>query len=96
MRQDTGTRAIPELVMVQLESPTNLDRISNPRMRPLVEILIRTGLRSADATRRQIDCLIRDPQGTVCLRYRNHKMRRDTVVPIDDKLVCRDPGPAAR
>jgi integrase len=49
-----------------------------------VEILIRTGLRIGDATRLALDCLIRDPQGAVYLRYRNHKMRRDAVVPIDD------------
>ncbi len=27
------------------------------------------------------------PQGAVYLRYRNHKMRRDAVVPIDDELA---------
>ena len=30
---------------------------------------------------------MRDPQGAVYLRYRNHKMRRDAVVPIDDELA---------
>ena len=80
-------RAIPEFVMAQLESPDNLDRISDPRIRLLVEILIRTGLRIGDATRLQMDCLVRDPQGAVYLRYRNHKMRRDAVVPIDDELA---------
>jgi integrase len=80
-------RAIPEVVMGQLESPANLDRIADPRIRLLVQILIRTGLRVGDATRLQLDCLIRDPQGAVYLRYRNHKMRRDAVVPIDDELT---------
>lgn len=28
-----------------------------------------------------------DPQGAVSLRYRNHKMGRDAVVPIDDELA---------
>ena len=81
-------RAIPEFVMHQLESSANLDRISDPRIRLLVEILIRTGLRIGDATRLQMDCLVRDPQGAVYLRYRNHKMRRDAVVPIDDELAA--------
>ena len=81
-------RAIPEFVMHQLESPANLDRISDPRIRLLVEILIRTGLRIGDATRLALDCLVRDPQGAVYLRYRNHKMRRDAVVPIDDELAA--------
>jgi integrase len=80
-------RAIPEFVMHQLESPANLDRISDPRIRLLVEVLIRTGLRIGDGTRLQMDCLVRDPQGAVYLRYRNHKMRRDAVVPIDDELA---------
>ena len=80
-------RAIPEFVMGQLESPANLDRINDPRIRLLVEILIRTGLRIGDATRLALDCLIRDPQGAVYLRYRNHKMRRDAVVPVDDELA---------
>ncbi|MGH3634279.1 tyrosine-type recombinase/integrase [Mycobacterium sp.] len=80
-------RAIPEFVMHQLESPANLDQISDPRIRLLVEILIRTGLRIGDATRLGLDCLVRDPQGAVYLRYRNHKMRRDAVVPIDDELA---------
>ena len=29
---------------------------------------------------------MRDRQGAVYLRYHNHKMRRDAVVPIDDEL----------
>ena len=73
--------------MHQLESPANLDRINDPRIRLLVEILTRTGLRIGDATRLALDCLIRDPQGAVYLRYRNHKMRREAVVPIDDELA---------
>ena len=74
--------------MHQLESTANLDRISDPRIRLLVEILTRTGLRIGDATGLALDCLVRDPQGAVYLRYRNHKMRRDAVVPIDDELAA--------
>ena len=81
-------RAIPEFVMGQLEGHANLDRIADSRFRLLVEILIRTGLRIGDATRLALDCLVRDPQGAVYLRYRNHKMRRDAVVPIDDELTA--------
>ncbi len=81
-------RAIPEFVMHQLESPANLDRLTDPRIGLLMEILIRTGLRIGDATQLTLDCLIRDRQGVVYLRYRNHKMRRDAVVPIDDELAA--------
>ena len=80
-------RAIPEFVMNQLDSTDNLAHLTDPRIRLLVEILIRTGLRIGDATRLALDCLIRDHQGAVYLRYRNHKMRRDAVVPIDDELT---------
>jgi len=52
-----------------------------------VQILIRTGLRIGDARRLALGCLVRDPQGAVYLPYRNHKMRRDAVVPIDDELT---------
>ena len=45
-------------------------------------------MRIGDATRLPLDCLVRDPQGAVYLRYRNHKMRRDAVVPIDDELTA--------
>ena len=81
-------RFIPEFVMNQIESTDNLDRIADPRIRLLVEILIRTGLRVGDATRLPLDCLIRDRQSAVYLRYRNHKMRRDAIVPIDDELTA--------
>jgi integrase len=81
-------RAIPEFVMAQLENPANLNQIADPRIRLLVEILIRAGLRISDATRLALDCLAHDPQGGVYLRYRNHKMRREAVVPIDDELAA--------
>lgn len=80
-------RAIPEFVMNQLESTESLAHLTDPRIRLLVEILIRTGLRIGDATQLALDCLIRDQQGAVYLRYCNHKMRRDAVVPIDDELT---------
>ncbi len=80
-------RALPEPVMAQLESEANLARLTDPRMRLLVEILIGTGLPIGDATRLGADCLVRDLQGAAYLRYRNHKMRRDAVVPIDEHLA---------
>ena len=46
------SRALPEFVMAQLESPANLSKLTDPRMRALVEVLIRTGLHIGDATRR--------------------------------------------
>jgi integrase len=52
------------------------------------EILIRTGLRVGDACKLGISCLVRDSQGAPYLRYRNHKMRRDAMVPVDDQLAA--------
>lgn len=40
--------------MHQLENVADLDRISDPRIQMLVEILIRTSLRTDDATRLQL------------------------------------------
>jgi len=69
----SAPRAIPEFVMNQPRKRDNLARLTDPRIRLLVEILIRTGLRIGDATRLGLDCLIHDHQGAVYLHYRNHK-----------------------
>jgi len=88
-RRDTSPipRALPEHVMAQLESPTNLAKLTDPRLRLLTEVLLRTGLRIGDASRLGLDCVVRDHQHAPYLHYRNHKMRRDAMVPIDDELV---------
>uniref|UniRef100_UPI0013A582E0 tyrosine-type recombinase/integrase n=1 Tax=Mycolicibacterium brumae TaxID=85968 RepID=UPI0013A582E0 len=88
LEQSSASRAIPEFVMNQLETPENLDRIADPRIRLLIDILIGAGLRIGDATRLNIDCLIPDAAGATYLRYRNHKMRREAIVPIDDRLAA--------
>jgi integrase len=89
LEQSSASRAIPEFVMNQLESPANLDRVGDPRIRLLVEILIGAGLRIGDATHLGIDCLVRDPAGATYLRYRNHKMRREAIVPVDEQLAAK-------
>jgi hypothetical protein len=33
-----------------------------------------------------LDCITRDRDGTPCLRYLNHKMKREAHVPIDEEL----------
>lgn len=47
---------------------------------------LRAGLRVGDATALAGDCLVTDPQGGGCLRYVNHKMNREALVPVDDEL----------
>lgn len=80
-------RALPEFVMAQIESPKALAKLAQPH-RLMMQILIGTGLRIADAYRLEIDCLVRDAQGAPYLRYLNHKMKREAMVPIDDELAA--------
>lgn len=79
-------RALPEFAMAQIESPDALAQLERPH-RLMMQILIDTGLRLTDAYRLSIDCLVHDAQGAPCLRYRNHKMNREAIVPIDDQLA---------
>ena len=62
--------------------------MTDPAGRRVTEILIRTGLRVSDACKLGIACLVRDSQGAPYLRYRNHKMRREAMVPVDDQLAA--------
>lgn len=86
-RPADAPRTISEHVMAQLESPANLARFVDPSYRLLTEILMGTGLRISDACRLPIDAVVRDPGGAAYLRYRNHKMRREAFVPIDENLA---------
>ena len=49
-------------------------------------ILMRCGLRVTDALRLRSDCVVTDADGAPYLRYFNHKMKRDALVPIDEQL----------
>jgi len=49
-------------------------------------ILMRTGLRISDALRLSTDCIVTDTDGAPYLKYVNHKMKRDALVPIDEEL----------
>ncbi|PZS26784.1 MAG: transposase, partial [Pseudonocardiales bacterium] len=84
---EAPSRALSGFVMSQLESEANLARFAEARFRLLTELLQRAGLRVGDARRLKTACLRRDEQGADYLAYRNHKMRRDAVVPIDDALA---------
>lgn len=81
-------RHVSEDVMRQLELPANLDRLPNAQARLITLILIRCGLRVGDATKLQLDCVIRDGDGHPYLRYTNHKMRREAFVPLDDEVAA--------
>jgi integrase len=79
-------RALAEQVMAQLEDPVNLDRWQHPAYRLITIVLMRCGLRIKDATRLPFDCLVHDADGAPYLRYLNHKMKREALVPIDEEL----------
>jgi integrase len=81
-------RALAEHIMAQVEDPANLGRCADPAVRLVTIILMRCGLRSGDALKiPREDCIARDPDGAPYLRYYNHKMKREALVPADDELV---------
>jgi hypothetical protein len=71
--------------MTQVEAPANLDQWANPSYRLITLILIRCGLRITDACK--VPCVVTDADGAPYLRYYNHKMRREALVPIDEELA---------
>jgi len=79
-------RYLAEQVMAQIEDPANLARWEDPARRLITLILIRCGLRITDAVEMPFDCVVCDADGAPFLRYYNHKMKREAVVPIDEEL----------
>lgn len=79
-------RALSEHVMTQLEDPGNLAKMASPHHRLITVILIRCGLRISDTVALTQDCITRDKDGAPYLRYLNHKMKREALVPIDEEL----------
>ena len=72
--------------MAQLDNAENLVRWGTPDHRLITVILMRCGLRIGDALRLPRDCMVRDADGAPYLRYFNHKMNREALVPIDEEL----------
>lgn len=85
-RQKRLPRGLAEHVMAHVEQPDNLNRWHNPEGRLLTLILIRCGLRVGDACAIAFDCIVRDGDGAPYLRYTNHKMKREALVPIDEEI----------
>ena len=79
-------RALAEHVMAQIEQPGNLDRWEHPGYRLATIILVRCGLRVCDALKLPVTCVVTDSGGAPYLRYLNHKMKREALIPIDDEL----------
>jgi integrase len=85
-RAEQLPRALAEHVMTQLENTDNLNRWDNPTYRLITIILMRCGLRVSDALRLPSDCVVTDADAAPYLRYFNHKMKREALVPIDEEL----------
>jgi integrase len=79
-------RYLAEHVMAQVEDPATLDRWQDPAHRLITVILIRCGLRISDALKLPHDCITLDAGGAPYLKYFNHKMKREALVPIDEEL----------
>jgi integrase len=79
-------RVLAEHVMAQVEQPSNLDRWDNPAFRVVTMVLVRCGLRVNDALRLKADCVLTDAEGAPYLRYVNHKMKREALVPVDEEV----------
>ena len=73
--------------------PDNLDRWDNPAYCLITVILMRCGLRISDAVMLPLDCVVTAADGAPYLRYRNHKMRREALVPVDEQLHARPVRP---
>jgi integrase len=85
-RPERLPRALSEQVMAQVEHPDNLARFTDPAYQLVTLILIRAGLRVSDALGLPTDCVVTDTDGAPYLRYDNHKMKRQALVPIDEGL----------
>jgi integrase len=85
-RPEQLPRALAEHVMAQIEDPANLARWHDPAARLVTVILIRCGLRVGDAVALPRDCIVHDADGAPYLRYFNHKMKREALVPIDEHV----------
>jgi integrase len=79
-------RYLAEHVMAQIEDPASLDQWEDPAHRLVTVILIRCGLRISDALKLPRDCIALDADGAPYLKYFNHKMNREALVPIDEEL----------
>ncbi len=80
-------RFIDEFVMGQIEYPDNLARLPDVSTQTAIVILIETGLRAVDALRLPFDPITVDAAGAPYLVYTNHKLGREAVIPISQRLL---------
>jgi site-specific recombinase XerD len=81
-------RALDSYVMAQIDRPGSLEQLPDDGMRALVEILIDTGLRLGDSVALRFSPLELDSTGKECLRFWNHKMKREERIPVSPRVVA--------
>ncbi|MDP8909602.1 MAG: hypothetical protein M3N47_10920, partial [Chloroflexota bacterium] len=81
-------RFIDEFVMGQIDNDDNLARLPDETTRALVVVLIETGLRSVDARHLPFDPVTTDQAGAPYLRFTNHKLSREAIIPISQRLLA--------
>ena len=81
-------RFIDEFVMGQLERDETLERLPDLTTRTAVMILIETGLRSVDCLRLPYDPITTDEAGAPYLRFYNHKLSREAIIPVSNRVVA--------
>ena len=87
-RAKLAPRALSAVVMAQLESAANLDKLTDRRWRLLFPLLMETGLRINDALHLPQDCVVHDRYQAPYLRYHNRKMKREALVPISVEMAA--------
>lgn len=75
-------RFVPEFIMAQIEHPDNLARLPDDDTRHLLTVIIETGLRASDACMLAFNPIIDDSVGWPCLKFFNHKMSAEQLVPL--------------
>ncbi len=73
--------------MGQIDNPANLARLPDETTRTAIIMLIETGLRCVDARFLEFDPVTLDEAGAPYLRYVNHKLSREAVIPISQRLL---------
>jgi integrase len=80
-------RFVPEFVMAQIDDPANLARLPDDTTRHLLILIIETGLRANDACTLAFNPIIDDSVGWPCLRFFNHKMKAEQLVPLSARAA---------
>jgi integrase len=87
-KTQTLPRFIDEFVMGQLERDETIARLPDLTTQTAVLILMETGLRSVDCLFLPFDPITVDQAGAPYLRFYNHKLSREAIIPISERLTA--------